>query len=241
MRLFEFEFPRNDAFLEVAGLIHANLESNYGVAGGEYIRQLVIHQEQLRRDLPQAIEELEREFQMQGQERFWSQAAALALYGGKLARAWGIIEFDPERVRAWLATEIKRMRGEIEAQRLASSASVVLADYLNAHVGERLVISTLNKGLSPVFTRPTRALSQHYERDIKTMWIARKPLLEWLRSQHYNVNEIRRELIAQGILLNPADKKILGKGTDLSGSEQTWCWKIQVNDEMDETLTKEPV
>lgn len=240
MRLFEFEFPQNAQFVEVAPIIHSALENNYGVAGGQYIRQLVAHQAQLRKEIPLAITQLEQEFQMEGKERFWSQAAALALYGGRLARHWGLIDFDPEVIRPWLLTETRRMRGEVAAS--ASKPSSVLGEYLNEFVGERIVVSSLNKNMGAVFARPTRALSQRYEKDIKTLWIARSHILQWLRKKHFNANTIRKDLIEAGILLNGDDRKTLGAGTDLSGGAkaQIPCWKIKVDDEMDEVLKATP-
>jgi hypothetical protein len=239
MRLFEFEFPESSTFLEYASLIHAYVEQHYGVAGGEYIRRLVMEQDRLRYEIPAAIDALEHEFQMDKKERFWSQAAALALYGGKLAREWGIIAFDPERIRPWLLTEIRRMRGDVASNTM--SARMILGEYLNEHIGERLVVTKINAGMSASNMRPNRALTQHYEKDVKTLWIARSHLKAWIEKRHHSFNDIKKELFADGVLLNPDDKKTLGAGTDMSGGAkmQIRCWKIKVDDEMDKSLQQE--
>jgi len=239
MRLFEFEFPESPAFLEYAGLIHEYVEQHYGVAGGEFIKRLVTEQASLREEIRESIETLEREFQMDKKERFWSQAAALALFAGKLALRWGIIDFDPERVRPWLLAEIRRMRGDVASN--VMSAKMILGEYLNEHVGERLVVTRINAGLSASNLRPNRALTQRYEKDIKTLWIARSHLKTWLDKRHHSFNDIKKELLADGVLLNPDDKKTLGAGTDMSsgGKMQVRCWKIKVDDALDETLKQE--
>lgn len=228
MRLFEFEFPHVDAFLEVAGVLHAYVEQHYGVAGGEFIRQLVIHQESLRVSIPLEIDRLEAEFRMQKKERFWSQAAALTLIGGRLAKQWGIIAFDPERIRPWLLAETRRMRGEVEANTV--SGVTLLGEYLDAHVGERLVVTKINAGMSASNQRPTRgALSQRYEKDSGILWVTRSHITHWLRKKHLNPNDIKKELYEAGILLHPDDRKILGAGTDLSSGQQVPCWKIKAD------------
>ena len=239
MRLFEIEFPKSRAFLEFAGLIHQYVEQHYGVAGGEFIRRLVMDQDRLRHEIPLAIDALEHEFQMDKKERFWSQAAALALYGGKLAKDWGIIDFDPECIRPWLLSEIRRMRGDVASN--VMSAQMILGEYLNENIGERLVVTRINAGFSASNMRPNRALTQRYEKDSKTLWIARSHLKTWLDKRHHSFNDIKKELRADGVLLNADDKKTLGAGTDMSsgGKMQVRCWKIKVDDALDETLKQE--
>lgn len=238
MRLFEFEFPRSAAFLEYAGILHSYVEEHYGVAGGEFIRRLVMEQDRLRIEIPAEIERLEREFQMQKKERFWSQAAALTLIGGRLARQWGIIQFDPERIRPWLLQETRRMRGEVAANIV--TPMTLLGEYLDAHVGERLVVTRLNEGMSASNARPTRgALSQRYEKDSGLLWITRSHIMHWLRKKHQNPNQIKKALYEAGILLNADDRKILGAGTDLSSGQQVPCWKIRADlPEIENSLKK---
>lgn len=231
MRLFEFEFPKNDIFLECAGLIHEEVENHYGTAGAEFIRRLVIEQDTLRVEMKASIDALELEFQMDKKERFWSQAAALALYAGKLAQRWGIIAFDPERIRPWLLAETRRMRGDVETNKVTSNS--ILGEYLDANIGGRLVVTKLNVGMTASNFRPTKGeLTQRYEKDIKILWINRHHLLTWLRSRHHNETAIKKDLYTAGILLNHNDRKTLGAGTDLSAGEkaQIPCWKIRVAD-----------
>lgn len=239
MRLFEFEFPRSHNFLEYAGLLHNYVEEHYGVAGGEYIRRLVMDQDRLRLSIPLEIEKLEREFQMQKKERFWSQAAALTLIGGRLAREWGIIQFDPDTIRPWLLAETRRMRGEVASNIV--TPMTLLGEYLDAHVGERLVVTKVNAGMSASNSRPTRgALSQRYEKDSETLWVTRSHIMHWFRKKHQNPNKIKKELYDAGILLNPDDRKILGAGTDLSSGQQVPCWKIRADlPEITDKLAKE--
>lgn len=237
MRLFEFEFPKNDLFLSVAPLIHEMVDQHYGLAGSEYVRRLVVERHQIAAHIGPEIERLVKEFGMQGKERFWSQAAALALYGGKLARQWGLIDFDPESVRAWLLSETKRMRGEVESN--VVTPEMVIAQYLDEHVGNRLVVTPLNKGMAASHLRPTQGKLLHrYEPDIQTIWVSWEHLKLWLRRRHHNPMLIKAALYDSGTLLNHKDKKVLGAGTDLTSGEkyQTVCWKLKVVDVVEDVL-----
>lgn len=226
MRLFELRLPRVAAFEGVAGLIHQTLADNYGVAGAEYIQQLVAHQDEIRPQLEPAVRAALRDFGMEEKERFWAQAAALTLYGGKLAKQWGLIEFDPERIRLWLQAEIRTMQREVADNLIGPVA--VLGEYLNAHIGERLVITQLNADMGATNARPSRELSQRYEKDSHTLYVSRQHIKRYLESNHHDYTQIRDDLYGRGVLLNPSAKKVLGAGTDYTGG-QTACWKIKAD------------
>lgn len=162
---------------------------------------------------------------MLGKERFWTQAIALALLGGELARSWGLIDFDPSRIREWARTETRRMRGAIEES--VQSATTTLGEYLNAHIGERIVVNKLNSAVA-VHRMPTRGLSQRHELDTREIFVQRSHVKRWLSENHHNYNEVRKELFAKGVLLGMDARKNLGGGTDLTG-EYVPCWRIRAD------------
>jgi hypothetical protein len=226
MRLFEFRFPRVKAFGEVAGIVHSVLAENYGVAGPLYIQHLVDNRDRIKSELGDAMAKAEKAFGMDPKERFWSQAVAFTLYAGALARDAGLIDFDANRLRPWLLHETQRMRGTVAETMVGCVA--ILADYLNEHVGERLVISQLNASMAAVGQRPMRELSSRYEKDAHTLWISRKHIKQYLDSNHFDYTRTRDELVERGILVSADSKKVLGAGTDQTGG-QTPCWKLRTN------------
>ena len=226
LRLFEFSFPRVPDFGPIAKMIPPILADNYGVAGMAYIQQLVNARDKVKARLATVVAEAEAVFGMQDKERFWSQAIALAVYGGELAREWGVIDFDATAIRPWLLKETRRMRGEMDEAVVSSVA--ILGQYLNAHIGERIVITSLNQGMTAAFQKPSRELSQRYEKDTHHLYFPRSHIKKWLDDQHFNYSDVRDDLYTRGILLNPGAKKILGAGTDMTGS-QVPCWKIKTD------------
>lgn len=226
MRLFEFRFPRRPEFQAVAEIAPNILSENYGVAGPVYIRNIVANRDQVKYDADRFINGVGDEFGMKGEERFWAWAAGAALYGGRLARHWGLIDFDPECVRPWLMGEIQRMRRNVHESRV--DPVTMLADYLNEHVTQRITLTKLNAGMNIHGSKPQGELSQHYDKDTQTLWVSRKHVKFYLDSNHMNFSEVRDDLLGRGVIIDPASFKVLGAGTDYAGA-QTPCWKIKAD------------
>lgn len=226
LRLFEFAFPRVDDFGPIAKLIPGVIAGNYGVAGEAYVQRLVANRDEIVARLATIVAEAETAFGMQDKERFWSQAIALTVYGGELAREWGIIDFDPTAIRPWLLRETIRMRRDVTDSMVGSIA--ILGEYLNEHIGERLVVTSLNAGMGAAFRQPNRELSQRFEKDRHLLYFPRSHVKRWLDARHFGYNDVKDDLYQRGVLLNPGAMKILGAGTDMTGS-QVACWKIKTD------------
>lgn len=222
MRLFEFNFPRVPGFDAIAADIHTTLADNYGVAGPEFIKRVVVQRAVIKVEAHRLIEETARQFGMDGKERFWSQAVALALYAGELAHGWDLIDFDPERMRPWLLQETKTMRTNLAESTLGPIA--ILSNYLNEHIDERLVVTAINEGMTAQYARPIHKLSSRYEKDTNLLWIDRKHIKTYMDKGHFNYHELRAYLCSKGVIVGADAKKVLGAGTDMvSGQVPCWC------------------
>lgn len=226
MRLFEFWFPKVVQFAAPSRHIPMVIEENYGGVGAKYIENLVRSRATIVPELWQAKLDTEAEFGMATEERFWTHAVAYTLYGGMLARKWGLIDFDPNVIRPWLHEETKRMREDV--QEGAQSYITLLSQYLNETVGERLVITGLNKGLAASFTVPQREISQRWEKDQNLLFVTRSQLLEWMRKWGVNHKQLAKDLRSRGILLDHNARKVLGVGTSIGGGPVP-CWVLKTN------------
>lgn len=228
LRLFEFQFPRVEAFGEIAKIIPVIIDENYGVAGPVYIKYLVEHREEIQRRLVQVVGEAERSFGMNDKERFWSQVTALALYGGELARAAGVISFNAQRLTPWLLAETRRMRSTLDDNLVGPVA--ILASFLNEHVGERLVVSNVNANMAAAQMNPHYEISQRMETDTHTLYISRKRIKFYMDKNHFNFAEVQDDLIKLGVLVDPKAMRTLGAGTNYT-SGPVQCWKVAANHE----------
>jgi hypothetical protein len=115
----------------------------------------------------------------------------------------------------------------------------ILVEYLNAHIGERLVITRLNAGMTAQNARPTKELSQRYEKDNHILYISRRHLKQWLEAHFVNYPEMKAWLYERRILLDADARKILGVGTDMTGKSIP-CWKIRTDHPELGALISEP-
>lgn len=226
LRLFEFKFPKVAAFADIAKLIPSVISENYGVAGAAYVQYLVANRDAIKARLLTIVEEAETEFAMQPKERFWTQAIALTLYGGSLARQAGIIDFDPATIKGWLRAEVKRMRGNMEDS--VVSPVTILGEYINEFVGGRLTVTKLNADMTAVGTKPIHEITQRYEKDIHLLYVPRAHVRHWMDSKFFNYNDTKDALVDLGVVLSPKYAKVLGAGTDYTGA-QVPCWKIRMS------------
>ena len=226
LRLFEYGFPQVPLFQTLFNDVHNTVDENYGVAGPTYIRNLVHHRDEIREEARRLLENACEIYGFASRERYWAQAVALTLYGGRLAREWGIIDFDPEVVKPWLLAECRRMRTTLTDSLM--TAVGVLCQFLDEHIGERLVITQINASMGAAHQRPSRELSIRYEKDTETIYISRKRLSDYLAAKHFNCNDIKDELLARGVIQSANIKKTLGSGTDFKGGSIP-CWKIKAD------------
>lgn len=233
MRLFEMRFPNIPWFEAQLRGINIGLHMNYGHAGELYIRGLVEHRDLIASQIHPLIESAIDEFKMEGRERFWATAIALALYGGAMARDWGIIKFDPDVVKPWLMTETQRMRGDVEAVRM--TAAQILGQYLNETVSGRLVVRKISGAFAGITGRLVpHDLCQRFESDTNELYISRTHLYTWLAKKHHDKNKLRTELIRLGVLIGGDTRKRLDANVDLGGgtdltSANVPCWKIDTS------------
>ncbi len=190
------------------------------------MRNLVRERDRIRVEVNTVIEKAAVHYGMDQKERFWTQAAALTVYGGHLAREWGLIEFNPDVIKPWLLSETRRMRSNLQECEVTSES--ILSQFLNETLGERLVISKVNQGMSAQHMRPTREISQRYERDTQILYIATDRIRKYLGAAHFNYNDVKDDLYAKGILTSANIKKTLTSGTDFGGG-QVPCWKIKAD------------
>ena len=225
MRLFEMSFPKMQAFAEPSKWLGRALKDHYGVAGACYIENLVRHRADIVPLLFDAVDRAAIDFNMATEERFWTQAIAYALLGGALAKQWGIIDFDPDVIRPWLLRETVRMRRNLVDTAVTPLA--ILGQFLNDHVGERLVVTKMNAGLTTTRV-PFQRLTQRWEKDNNLLYVSRVSLHNYLRDCGFDHNAVRRWLTQHGILTSTDARKVLGMGTELGGSAVP-CWKLLTN------------
>lgn len=127
-----------------------------------------------------------------------------------------------------------------EQSKAPTTSVSILVEYLNAHIGERLVVTQLNTGMTVQNDRPANGLSQRYEKDTHTLWVSTKHIKQYLESHTFDYKGVKDDLAARGILISSDSKKVLGARTDYAGG-QILCWKIRADHPEVATIFSGPV
>lgn len=97
---FEDYSDRPEVFAYIQACMAAS-ENNYGLAGPEFIYQLLKRSDRLAL-LPQHINNWVSKNHFTNNERFMSNALAIALKAGRWAKEFGLVEFDMDALEEWV-------------------------------------------------------------------------------------------------------------------------------------------
>lgn len=226
-RVFEYGVTENPVFCgETTAGIYWTIDENYGMAGEAYVRWLVMNAAKLKPGIDQVRQKIDAQAGVRGEERFWSAMASAALYGGAIAKALGLIDFNVARVMEWVTKTIKSMRSDKDE--LAGTAVDVLGQFLDENAHNRLVVKSDNgpgKPCVPV-DLPRGQLVIRHEIEGEKLYISRQVFSQWIAKRYGSYRKIAEELKAIGALKNANVRKVLGAG--VMGGAQQPCWLIDL-------------
>lgn len=225
-RVLEYYVNRQPGFQgKVTEEIFWTIHRNYGHAGVEFARWMVQNVDKLEETVMRCKSILETAAGVRGEERYWFAMAAIGLAAGHFAKHLGLIKFDIQPIGQWVVRTILSMRGEKIT--VVGEPVSILGQFIDAHAGERLIVSDSSAPVCRVIELPRNALSMRYEADTCLQYISRQAIKSHITKGFGSYNEVKTGLMRIGALLN-ADKKVnLGRGTHLSGVQQP-CWEIDM-------------
>lgn len=228
VRLFEYEVPVYEHMVPYWKALHPLLANNYGHAGEAYVHWLVQNSEAVKENLRVLIEHIEQRAQSPGDERFWVAGCACAIYGGMIAKALGLIQFDVAPVIDWVVDTLKRLRSTVADG--TSDEVGILGSYLDEYAGTRLVVGGGHplSGHQQVYKAPHGPLFQRFETDTRMIFISRAHIKFWLAKQGEDYTTVKKALTAIGLLVSADKRKVLGGGTDYA-STQIPCWQLRLD------------
>jgi len=241
-RLIEFNVHPHPLFIkntQVGRQIHAFLMSNYGLAGPEFMKRImVMGAPAVKGMLEHAIAEFPKKYgvQFSGEDRFIEAGLVLADLGNQLAKEWGLVMYDYEDATAWAVEEIKGMKSVAEGNK--SDAFDVLGEFINEHM-DRMVSVSHTDGQKPMRdnTRPyideVVIRYDFYRRNFTdpyhggTVLIERTAIRKWLSRRGVDFKGFMREFEEEGIVATPKSQKAYF-GKDI-GLKIPQCYVVGVN------------
>lgn len=241
-RLIEFNVHPHPLFIkntQVGRQIHAFLMSNYGLAGPEFMRRIMMMgAPAVKGMLEHAIAEFPKKYGVtfSGEDRFIEAGLVIADLGNQLAKEWGLILYDYEDATAWAVGEVKSMKSVAEGNK--SDAFDVLGEFINEHMDKMVSVSHTD-GQKPMRdnTRPyideVVIRYDFYRKNFNdvyhggTVLIERTALRKWLSRRGVDFKGFMREFEEEGIVATPKSQKAYF-GKDI-GLKIPQCYVVGIN------------
>lgn len=230
VRLFQLHFTVPDSRTKTqADQFIRDLREHYGHAGGVFVKYVVENYEVVKKRVENMVAFIDETAEITSGERFWSGLLAATFVGALCARKLGLIDdFPVEQDIEWAIGLIVQARKGVREH--ISSAKEVLSEFLEATIGETLVINmTQGSNIAPrIEQAPRGSLAIRHELDAHRMYIMKSAFKKYCEETGANYSTIQRELEDSGVLMSKNKQVTLGKGTDLSKG-QVRCWEIDMS------------
>ena len=222
-----FEVPKSHTKTSADQFLR-DLKAHHGVAGQVFMPYITGNYSLVSQRIASVMALVDSKAAISSGERFWSGAIAAAFTGALIARKLGLLEnFPIEHDFEWVIAQIASSRRSM-VEHIASPKEI-LSEFLEARVGETLVISqTLKANIAPrVDQAPRGALCIRHEVDAEKIFIMRTEFKRYCVEIGANYGAIQSELEAIMVLVDRNRNMTLGKGTDF-GKGQVRCWEIDL-------------
>lgn len=235
-RTLEFRLPKPTLSVhEGEYLIKKPIRENYGVAGAEWLRNLVrIPQTQIQEMIDRTTETFSTTLEATSEERFWITGCSVIYVAGVLADKMGLVEWDMQAVFDKLCEIVKLNRHNKDTYEF--SATDVIASFLAENTRNTVVTDKgTTEGAVMVRLFPQGALNVRYEQDTGIVYIRTTALKEYLAKRGVGVNAIRDTLQQRGLLLEASARRVISQGLPQT-SGRVYCLSIKADDLVKSTL-----
>ena len=235
-RTLEFRLPKPTLSVhEGELLIKKPIRENYGVAGAEWLRNLVrIPQTQIQEMIDRTTETFSTTLEATSEERFWITGCSVVYVAGVLANKMGLVEWDMQAVFDKLCEIVKLNRHSKDAYEF--SATDVIASFLAENTRNTVVTDKgTTEGTVMVRMFPQGALNVRYEQDTGMVYIRTTALKEYLAKRGVGVNAVRDALQQRGLLVDASARRVISQGLPQT-SGRVYCLSIKADDLVKSTL-----
>lgn len=248
MRVFEMRFaPQYIHTKAQADDMLEKLEHNFGHIGEQFAAFIVTHYEAVKSGVRKLVREIDAECGIAGSERFWSAYIAVVLVTAEIAKALGLLSFDPIALRRWLVTvQVPYMRGVVREEYRDPLA--ILTDYIATSHANIVVIErtmTVEAGaagqgvaVNTDFTldHPSQLLG-HYDRGAGVLYLLKQSFKDYCNRTGASCARVLDDLatprsrggseVPRRIITERAVRRTLGAGTRLAKG-QAWCFAVDM-------------
>tara|TARA_R100001377_G_scaffold17305_1_gene8711 strand:- start:378 stop:1871 length:1494 start_codon:yes stop_codon:yes gene_type:complete len=198
-----------------------DVQKNWGHAGIPFVQYVINNLDEVKKLLSAVQKRIDKRAVLTSENRFWSAGAACSITALILCRRMGLLNYDPEKVCAWIVTVLKRNKNAVTD--MNESVEQILNDYIAEHWNNVLWIKSTDdrrkqngNGIDSLIIPdavPKGKFVARYETDVKKAYLLPKPLKEWCGKQQINFSSFYDDLNKK---LGAKKSKIrLSKGTHM--------------------------
>lgn len=235
-RMLEFALPKPKLSVHEGEIyIKKPIRENYGVAGAEWLSNLVkIPHYQIREMIEETTMAFSRELNATSEERFWIAACAVMYVAGVLAKKMNLFTWDMDAIFVKLCDIIKHNRNNCAT--FEFSATDVVGSFLAENTRNTLVTDVgIGDGATMVKLMPSGALNVRYEQDSGLIYIRTQALKEYCARRNIGIQSVKESLSIKGLLRDSNARMVLSKGLPYS-TGRSYCIVVAVDDLLKSTL-----
>lgn len=243
-RIMEFEcdfqdYSDNPEVTKYIDLCTTLLGQNYGVAGPEFMYQLLKHEDWMDTIHPQVVNWIAKRG-FKNEERYLSSPLGITMVCSRYAVELGIIDYDIDMIEQWLQ-DVFIPHNRRNTEGFSLGASDLLAEYISSITQNTLVVAGENrmadekdpgdKTLPDTYIRafPTKTIVARYNLREQLLIISKNHLSSWLRQNNYSLSTFLRNIEKDGISLKPTNRRLC---TNISWCSDTYirCYNIKMDE-----------
>lgn len=244
MRVFEIKFEAQGVHTKAeADEYLRQIKLHYGHIGELFAHFVVRNRSAIAARLHQVMADVDTRARILSSERFWSGDIAATYVAAEIARALGLMPYDPEAILSWAVDrQVPYMRGIVKEEYREPLA--LLTDYIAEKHGSIVIVDRATSiganttGGAHVaadnafaLNKPNGALLGHF--DIKTgvLLLLKNGIKDYCSKFGASSAQIMRELSeprsGRRIVIERDVRRTLGAGTDLAKG-QAYCYAIDM-------------
>lgn len=210
----------------------ANL--NYGLAGPEFIFQLLRRPERLH-TLEASIAAWVAQHDFIPKERFYSYPLGLALQAGRWAVEFGLLDYDMDALENWVFTTFLPAIRDADLF-VDHSARAVLVEYINDRILQHALIVKRAERTSKeveqtdstvpdtyIAKRPLRTLTMRFELENQVLYFSRQDFDKYCSMLGWSMRTALRELKRDGLITESNIRMSLGRYIGWLPNDRTYC------------------
>lgn len=240
LRVMEYEcdFPSYEHVPQVNDYIHhciRTFKANYGIAGPEFVFQFMQKPDRLA-VLSRQVEHWVHKNGFKNNERFMSNPLALAMFAGRWAVEFGILNYDMDALERWVLSEFVNHNRK-NTMLWTPDFTNILSTYLMERQLHTLVVKDDDrtakepdpgmKGLPDkyVLSFPTREPLVRASIGSNTVMFSRADFSQWCKKRRLTVPTLIKRLAADGVKLTEVTRNF-GKDISYLSLPRMRAWAI---------------